>query len=176
MRGAKEFRHDLFKSDVRKMKKNTSFQKGVVKITELEHAHVVHSHNSNGRPQAFTSTVGGHFHAVEFGTDENGRPTVKCGPAMREIFRKTPIGQKREKVPVEWHDAVQGRPVVDNHTHVFEYEGSEILSDRKVKQIQAKNQAATQDAAGEIADLQEKAAREAANDADLGLEEGGDAE
>jgi hypothetical protein len=158
LRGAKEFRHDLFKSDVQKMKRNTSFQKGVVKIVELEHAHVYHSHNSQGKAQEFTATVGGHFHQiVESGTDPNGKPWVKCGPPLMEKFLKRRGGQKRVKLPVEWHDD-DGKKIADTHTHEMVYEGSEYLSDRKVRAIQAQTQKAVSDALPEIQRQHEDAA------------------
>lgn len=174
LRGQREFRHDLFKSDVKPMKKNVSYQKGIVKIVDVEHRHVVHSHNSQGQKKEFTDTVGGHFHAVEFGVDANGTPTVKCGPAMREVFKKGPGGQKRKKVPCRWHDAVNERDVVDDHTHTFVYDGSEMLSERKVRAIQSSNQSAVSDALGEMRGVAEKHAEESRNDGDYQVEETGE--
>ena len=167
MRGAKEFRHDLFKSDVQNLKRNVSFKKGVVQIVEIEHAHIFHSHNSQGRPQQFTNSVGGHFHEVTLSTDANGRPVAKCGPAMREVFKKRPGGQRRIKEEIKWVDEVKDRIIVDSHTHTFEYEGSEFLSDRKVKAIQAQTQAAVSDALPEIRAKAEEAHANASDDVSI---------
>lgn len=168
MRGAKEFRHDLYKSDVGTMKRNTSFQKGVIKIVELEHSHTYHSHNSQGQPQQYSSHVGGHFHEITTAVDSQGNLIAKCGPALREVFRKTPHGQKRRKERVKWnHSGPDSDEVIeDNHRHEFAYQGSEMLSDAKIRGIQNKTQAAVQSMG-----VKHDPKVETKPDEDLGLEE-----
>lgn len=146
-RGAQEFRHDLYKSDVKKFMRNTSFKRGIITIVEIEHAHIFHSHNSQGKVQEYTSTVGNHFHKVTTSIDEDGNLIAECGPALRQISKKKPSGSKRVIEPVKWMDydgdgPEDGTVILDTHTHSFEYQGSETLSGTKVAAIQSRTQAA----------------------------------
>lgn len=143
-RGAKEFRHDLFRSSTVKMKRNTSWQKGVVTILDLDHVHIFHSHDSAGRVQQYSNTVGGHFHEVSATVNADGEFVVKCGPPMRSVVKKRASGAKRVIEAVRWKDgdALEDNAfIVDNHRHEFTYEGSETLSGAKVKALQQRTQA-----------------------------------
>jgi hypothetical protein len=150
LRGTQEFRHDLFKSDVKKFLKNLSFSKGKVEIVGIEHTHIFHSHSSQGVPLKYTNAVGGHYHAVTVSVDPDGTLRAKCGPPLRNAVKKKPSGQKKVVVPVKWHneeadmDNGQSEWVEDTHTHDFTYIASEFLSVEKVKQTQDANRAAIQ--------------------------------
>lgn len=174
-RGQTEFRHDLFKSDVKEMKKNVSFRKGIVQIENIDHGHIFHSHNSQGMPQKYTSTVGGHFHEVRQFMDEDGTLRVECGPALRHKFLKKPNGQKRVIVPVTFNDQQNDKVITDNHRHDFQYLGSESLSSAKVQALQAKTQAAVK-AMVVGASVQETDDGQGAGDDDGGLVDTGDEE
>lgn len=145
IKGSQEFRHDLFKSDVKNLLKNTSFKPGVVDIVRIEHAHIFHSHDSAGKEQQYTSTVGGHFHKVETSIDDEGNLIAKCGPALRVNIRKSKRGgQKKVVGPVQWaNDGEMGDEViVDDHTHVLGYQSSEFLSQKKMQDIREETRGA----------------------------------
>lgn len=174
MKGSSTFRHDGFKGDVRKLKKNTSFKKGVVTITELEHSHQFHSHDSRGRKQQYCTPMGGHFHEVKIIYDENGVPVrAECGPPLRFQNKKTPLGSKKRIVDVKWHDQVNEKIVVDDHRHVFEYTHSEELNAKRVQQIRNATQSAIGAMTGGAAP---KMHDDGPGAADVGLEDGGDDE
>jgi hypothetical protein len=147
MKGTQEFRHDLFKSDVQQMLKNTAYTKGVVDVAKLEHTHIFHSVNSQGVPQHFSSTVGGHFHKLEPYMDAEGNLRLRCGPPIRNVMRKTPRGQKKTQAAVKWYDETGGRDgegawIVDEHTHDFAYLSSEMLSLEKLQAIRNQTKSA----------------------------------
>ncbi len=172
MKGSTVFRHDLFKSDVKPMRRNESFKKGVVKIVELEHSHIFHTCDDRGRQMEYCTPTGGHFHKVKVKYDANGVPVaVECGPPLKYVNKKTPVGSKKRIVEVRWMDLVNDREVRDDHRHVFEYVHSEELSAKRIQQIRASTQAAlgamTGGAKPEVIDNGPSAA-------EVGLDDGGD--
>lgn len=137
MKGSRKALHHLFKSDIKPLKKNVSFQKGIVKIEELDHSHWFHSINSQLKTQSETTHIAGHFHEVTWGVDTNGRPVItSCSPPIHYKYESRPSGQKRVKARVEWFDADRGQTVVDSHVHNFEYRDSEELSELSVRRLQ----------------------------------------
>lgn len=111
------------------MKKNTSWQKGVVILDTIEHGHYFHSHNSWGMPQKLCSAVGGHFHEIEWFVDEQGNMKAKCGPALKKEFRRLPNGlSKTSHAQIKFEDKINEKTILDNHTHEIEYQHSSNLS------------------------------------------------
>lgn len=148
-RGAKEFRSDLFKGDVRKLKKNVAIAKGEVQLIEVDHSHVARTLDSQGRVLEYCSPMGGHVHKITPYMDPvTGELKLQCGPPLKEKFIKTPRGQKRKKVEIAFYDAAnaddEGNPRVirDSHVHVFTYQGSDQLSNQRIKEMQRGDQAA----------------------------------
>lgn len=153
IKGTQVFWHDLFKSDMQKMIKcifARTDEKGVGQqqeedLKQVEHVHFFHSHDSSGRPQTTSVSVGGHFHYIkthdEDGnqlTDGKGNPRVECGPAMRKIKVKQGKRMVTKEEPVTFGMA-DGQKVVDNHKHKFNYEKSEELSPNKMEQLKKEN-------------------------------------
>lgn len=136
LKGQRRDWHHLFKADVRPMKKNVSFQKGQPRIEELEHTHLFHTVNSQLKPQKHSSTVGGHFHELEWAVGADGIPkVVKCGPPMTYRYVSKPGGQKKRQGAVKWRDMRNEDGdehvfVEDKHTHTFKYIHSEELQER----------------------------------------------
>lgn len=148
LKGSQEFRTDLFKSDVRKFMRNTSFKKGVVSILELDHTHTFHSFNSQGKEQEFSSPVGGHFHKViRRYTDKDGNICLEMGPPLQWKQKKRPSGAKKVLTEVKWYNADaednsgEQSNIHDRHTHKWIYQSSEYLSASKVREIQQATQA-----------------------------------
>src|SRR5882757_9459539 len=100
--------HDLFKLLVSVHKKNVSWQKGIVKIVEIEHCHFFHTIDSTGIPNDACVPVSGHFHKVEWGFNETtGEPFLKCGPPLHKVSRKTPLGVKTFTEQIEYEEIDQ---------------------------------------------------------------------
>lgn len=149
------FRHDLFKSSLANFKRNTSWTIDNPRIQNIPHIHFFHSHNSQGRPQKYTNNVGGHFHEVETYVDENGNIIAKCGPALRKVTKRLKNGkQKRVIEPVKWFDENResdGKDpwIVDDHSHILDYQYSEEINPHSVMERQGRNAQAMQAIAAE---------------------------
>lgn len=131
------FRHDVFVSDVKKCIKNVSYEFMKFERVDVEHKHIYHSHNNNGKKLHRTNTSNGHWHNVEHYVDPvTGATMAKCGPAMHEVTKTTARGNVITVIePVSFeHELEVGEnkgevvKVIDNHTHELEYLGSEDLS------------------------------------------------
>ena len=133
------FDSDLFKLEVATMKKNVSFVKGQPRIEDIDHCHHYHSRDSQGRVQKYSNKVGGHFHEIITTVDKKtGKPTVVCGPAIREHIKKIRPGKvKKVNVPVSYQNEDTDIDIVDNHTHEITYRGSDKLSQAKIRSQQA---------------------------------------
>lgn len=128
------FRHDLFKAEVASMKRNMSWKKGIVSIQTIEHSHWYHTCNSQGRPQRYTNTVGGHFHEIEWQINAKGDLVAKCSKPMTHKYKMAAGRHKKILAPVSWMDEENDREVNDDHTHKMIYIHSEILSQATIKQ------------------------------------------
>jgi hypothetical protein len=126
MKGEKVVFHDLFKLEVKPMKKILGvpdprlLEKSphLVRMIDQEHCHFFHSVDSNGRPQKYSSSIGGHCHEVKITLDENGSFEAECGPPLRR--------HKNSRVePIEPYD---------RHTHEIEYIESIEFAARKANQ------------------------------------------
>lgn len=147
-KGMGTFRHDLFKAEVDKFKKNVSWVYKDPRIEEVEHCHFYHSHNSSGRPQRYTSSAVGHFHEVTVSTDDEGNLVAECGPPLEKIFRTLTNGQqKSEIVQIAYFDQNRNDYIRDDHRHDMTYLHSEELSSSKVQAIQTENEKGLKNAA-----------------------------
>lgn len=136
-KGQEVFRHDLYKAEVAQFKKNTSWKKGLVIIEPVEHCHFFHSHNSAGKPQTQTNSVGGHHHEIETYVDPvTGEMMAKCGPPVRVVYKRSVRGGVRKIIePVTWES--EDGIVKDEHTHVMRYIRSEELNPERGRQAAA---------------------------------------
>ena len=149
------FRHDVFKSDVKKCIRNTSFRALVLERVDVDHVHIYHSHNNQGRKNRRTGQACGHWHDVEHVVNPDGSTYAKCGPAMHEVTKVSPTGRTYNVVErVSFEEEImsgegqgQVRTIVDNHTHELVYIGSEDLSPTGI-QSQLQNERALAAAMG----------------------------
>lgn len=133
------FRHDLFKLELAKMKKNTSWIKARPNLIDAEHVHFYHSHSSSGTAQKYSVSVGGHFHEITPFIDSEGNLAAKCGPALRKVDKKLSNGTTKTIIePIVYRHEEEGE-MRDDHTHEITYMASETMSPQKVKQIQQSN-------------------------------------
>lgn len=151
MRGTERIFHHLFKGQVSKFLKNLSWKKDNPNLTKVEHVHFFHTVNSHGIPQKFTQAVGGHFHEVQWSTDDQGNLIAKCGPPLKKVGYPGPDGLTQwVNEEIKFHDAVgsmgkRGATYVDDHTHEMVYMGSDELSPQSIRQTQTANRAAISD-------------------------------
>lgn len=139
---------DRFKLELAHMKKNVSWLKKQPRIEEIEHVHHFYTFDENGRAQAHSTPVGGHFHKIEWHVDDQGDFVAKCGPALRYVYRKLANGTMKKFVePVQYmaqretEDSVQEYMIKDDHTHNVAYHASEFFSAKHKKEIQQNNAA-----------------------------------
>lgn len=126
LKGSKNVYHDLFKLKNAPMVKILGVPDPVlmkkaphlVRTVQLEHCHIFHSIDSNGRPQKYSTHIGGHCHEIKVNLNPDGSFKVECGPPLRRF--------KNSRVePVEPYDT---------HTHEVEYIESIELQARKANQ------------------------------------------
>lgn len=145
MKNQREMRHDLFKAELHKFKKNTEWRKGMVSLIELEHTHIYHTINSQCKTQKYTNAVGGHFHEITTAVDAEGNIVAKCGPPLRYGVRRLPNGGFKKKLErCTWFDGMngpEGREIVDDHIHDMTYLSSEMINVDSAKKL--RNMAAT---------------------------------
>ena len=126
-KGQKEVDHDLYKLLAAPMIKNQSWWTDRENLVGLEHCHMFHTIDSNGKEQFYSSQVGGHQHKITFERDDDGMiipESVKIGPPVR----RTKSGDIQLVVSRDKRGNVSK---YDTHTHEMEY----ILSERiKVRQ------------------------------------------
>ncbi len=123
-KGTQEVDHDLFRLKPSAMFKNISYNKTKPILEPVEHGHIFHTVDSNGKKQDRCHKVGGHFHLVETISGVQGsHPTIKVSKAMHLVRERDELGAEKI-VPQEIPH--------DKHTHDWEYIGSEKV---KVRQI-----------------------------------------
>lgn len=141
MRGTSTFWVHHFKAELDTMKKNRSWQYGVVRLDDIEHVHMYHTKNSQGRPLKYTAPVGGHFHEIITEKDEDGNIIAKCGPALHTVYKKLKNGKMKKLIKeVSWFDDEKDDYIKDTHTHEMTYLDSEKLSPEKIKKDRELNQ------------------------------------
>lgn len=134
-----QFRHDLFKLELAKMRKNVSWKRQRPELVDAEHVHFFHSHTSTGTAQKYCVTVGGHFHEVKTSIDQDGNMTATCGPALRKVDKKLSNGTIKTLIEEITYQHEEFGDMGDNHTHNVIYLASEIMSPQKVQQMQNNN-------------------------------------
>lgn len=138
------FRHDVFRSDNKEALRDVSYKHMQPDLQKIAHAHVYHSHSNSGKKNTKTGSACGHWHNVEHYDDPvTGQITAKCGPAMHEVQVQiedtNEFFTKVEPVSFIKIDRSGGENtgkkirIMDDHTHVLEYLGSEDLSPSKIK-------------------------------------------
>lgn len=113
--------HSLYKLEVSKFKKNTSYQ-GEPNWIDVEHCHFFHSINSAGQAQKECAPVGGHFHQmIEVQPATETEPAVyKCSGPLKKVRQKNKYNQ--------WEVVTVPANEIDDHTHDITYKHSEIWS------------------------------------------------
>jgi hypothetical protein len=119
--GEQEIDHDLFKLEIATMKKNVSFT-DVPDYEKIEHVHMFHTVDSNGKKQETCSPVGGHFHMVEVLSERDGVPALKISPPMKYVTQRKNGRKVRVAILLTDED-----PDGDTHTHTVRYLKSEKI-------------------------------------------------
>lgn len=147
------FRHDVFRSDAQNCLRDVGYEYLKPDLLKVPHAHVYHSHDNNGKKLTRTGSACGHWHDVLHYTDPTtGDITAKCGPAMHEVVSLSATGRTIsriepvcfEKEVLTGDNAGQIMKVMDDHSHVLEYIGSEELSPLGIQNDLKSQQAAAQ--------------------------------
>lgn len=99
---------------------------------DREHIHFFHSYDSSGKKQTKSTMIAGHFHPIEVipAKGAGKHPTIKVGPAMKEVKRKDP---RTKKWVIAYQPADEGlEPGEEAHTHKWEYMWSQETQVRAV--------------------------------------------
>jgi len=120
------FKSDLYKLEVAECTMNRSWN-DIPNLDSVEHCHFFHTFDSSGKRMDRTNMVAGHFHAIEWRDNNDGKPAqiISVSGPMREVKRK--IRGRFQKV-IESVDAV----LEDTHTHKVTYLRSEEIVTRQV--------------------------------------------
>lgn len=135
-KGTQTVDHDLYKLKVATMKKDIGWNPKKPDMVAIEHVHIFHTIDSNGKRQTACGQVGGHHHDVEVIHGAEGHaPTIKVsGP---RIYIRNEDGMK-VSVPLNRPGIRNG----DYHTHEVEYLNSEKIKIRETSLEFAKFQSA----------------------------------
>jgi hypothetical protein len=135
------FDHDLYCLENAELVRNISWNPKSPLWEPFDHKHFFHSYDSDGKKQTRSVPALGHFHPmIEEKTSADGLPTMRCGPAMKEVMMLDDNGQYK-KTAVEL-------PKREQHVHVVTYRSSEKLTTRKMNNValQAQNEIANKQA------------------------------
>lgn len=125
--------HDLYKLELKNMKKNMAWEAGVYDIHDVNHEHFFHTMDSSGRKLKYSNMVGGHFHEMTVIPQPNGAPPiVKCGPAIREVRKLVNKKMVKKFEPALRYANDQGEMVTDSHVHEVTYIRSNKIPTRKI--------------------------------------------
>jgi hypothetical protein len=132
-KGDEEFRHDLYKLHIDKMKRNVSYKEAEPSIQEIEHVHFFHSHDKKGKVNETCQPVGGHFHKILTSVDAKGNLVAECGPPLRMVSKKMRNGKQKKIVESVYYITEDpGTNITDTHKHKMEYLRSELISPNRV--------------------------------------------
>lgn len=92
-------------------------------LIKMEHCHMYHTYNSDGKPLVRCSAVGGHFHEVELVGEPGKAPTVVCSSG--------PLQEYRAKVKGRYQKVTGPINSYDHHTHKVSYIKSREITRRK---------------------------------------------
>jgi len=115
--GTQVVQHDLFKLLPAKMVKDVSYNPDAPILVHLDHCHIYHTVDSNGKAMTESSPVGNHHHKVIVDEVE-GKLKVYVSEAMRYVKR----GKKVFESPL----------ANDHHTHEVQYLGSHEVKAREL--------------------------------------------
>lgn len=117
-----------FKSDVQKVKRNSAWKKGEIKLEEIEHRHYWDTISRSGTPNTHCVAKNGHTHAVSYELSPDGKSIkVNCGPALKEKNSSGTDGKSRRTFEPPFlyvtDDPINGGTmrVNDTHTHTISY-------------------------------------------------------
>lgn len=127
-RGTQEFDHDLFKLLPAKLVRNNGYDDENPILVEIEHSHIFHTVDSNGKKQDACCPIGGHFHMVKIVGEKEGVPVLEISAPKKWVMKKVP-GRGPKPVRVAADVFIGGEQ--DEHIHEYEYRGSERLKPRK---------------------------------------------
>lgn len=133
LKGAFEFRHDLFKCLPAEMYKRKPhlITRAVPNfgndLAKMEHCHFFHTFNSQGKPCKYTDPVGGHYHEITW-EEQGGDLVARCGPPLHDYTKRSKSGKqiKKKAEPVIFVNQ-DDEVLTDDHTHDIEYIESEVL-------------------------------------------------
>jgi len=151
MRGTRMFWTHHFKTNVEPMSKNRSWQYGKTVIDKIEHVHMFHTKNSQGKDMKYTAPVGGHFHEIIVSKSDDGEIVAKCGPALHYKFKKLRSGKVKKTIAqVAWYNEEKDSNLADDHVHKMIYLDSENLSPEKIKQTRENNANGIAEVSGKV--------------------------
>lgn len=120
--------HDLFKLLPAQVLQDHGFENSPM-IVKMEHSHLFHTIDSSGRPQKTCVPIGGHFHFVEVVPQKDGAPGLRISGPKKWAQKKIRGSKNTERVAI---DVTMQDGSIDQHTHDFQYIGSEEITMRKV--------------------------------------------
>lgn len=143
-RNQQELDHDLFKLKPSKFRRNMGYSDESILLVDIEHSHHFHTIDSSGKKQDACTPIGGHFHYVKVvGADDGKEPVLEISKPMKWILKAVPGKKKLQRVAVPLTcPNHEGAIVDDEHTHDYEYLGSEKIKLRKPNLEAAKFQTA----------------------------------
>lgn len=136
-KGTQEIDHDLFKLEVGTMVKDVSYN-DKPDLVKIEHVHLFHTVDSNGRAQETCTPVGGHCHKITVVRNADGVPSIQVGPPVKYIRKKVKGVYKKVLAPIILDEEEDTR---DTHTHAVTYMGSEKIQLRRTNPEFAKFEA-----------------------------------
>lgn len=116
-----------------------------MKYVPMEHAHIFHTFESNGRKTETSSLMGGHLHMVEVERGSDGVPVtveqdgkkvlkLKVGGPMKIVSKL--VGGKRRTTfeKIQLYLDKKGELVYDEHTHETQYIRSSVINNSEISQ------------------------------------------
>jgi len=129
-KGQSELDHDLYKLAPAVMKKNQAVDGHQPMYVPLEHCHIFHSIDSNGKVQTSCNAIGGHFHEMnKVGESDDGVAVYNTGPPVTWAWKKE---LNANGMPVKKKITVPAKDLNDEHTHEVLYQWSEKIKPRKM--------------------------------------------
>lgn len=129
MKGEAEIYHDLFKLSPSTMLRDVGYT-GSPNLIPLEHCHIFHTVDSNGRKQEACSPVGGHFHFIKIIGEKDGVPQLEISKPKKWVMKRVKGMKKPKRVAVDvvFGEAFDGEHQdSDDHSHEYEYIRSEKI-------------------------------------------------
>lgn len=138
------FEHDVFVSTPANGIRNVGYEHLNPVLIEIDHKHIYHSHDTDGKPLKRTGSNIGHWHEVTRSVDPvTGDLIATCGPPMHEVDVVGESGRSYKNIEqVGFEREIQvgdnkGKKerVMDNHTHKLDYLGSETMTPAGIQKM-----------------------------------------